>query len=82
MYKIGQKVVCVNDVNLKQHSFIEKGVIYTIKGVCNDGENKQCLLFYETNNGAEFGYPYFFGYKAERFVKIKNIENLSKNHVS
>lgn len=82
MFKVGQKVVCVNDTNLKQHSHVERGMIYTIKGVCNDCENLPCLLFYETNNGTESGYPYFFGYKAERFIKIKNIDNLSKNHVS
>ena len=77
MYKKGEKMICVNDSNLHPNSKVVKGNIYTLTEIAFDAEGNTSLLFNETNNGTKKGYPNFFGYRDDRFIKVNNIENLT-----
>lgn len=80
MFKIGQKVVCVRDTNLKSNSYVKKGEIYTILSNEIGGDGNAVVLLEETDNGSYNGYPYFYGYNPNRFVPL-NCEIISNKEI-
>lgn len=72
MFKIGQKVICVDDSGLIEGAEIKLNKIYTIKDI-DEREDRLALFFHGINNGAKTGYPYFWGYSSKRFRPIDDI---------
>lgn len=62
MFKVGQKIVCINDSNLPMQTLV-LNEIYTIESFKDNGG----LLLKDAYNGAKFGAPYFYGYRPDRF---------------
>lgn len=65
MFKIGEKVVCINALDAPPNTII-LNEIYTIIAFKNTGG----LLLKECYNGEKFGAPFFYGFKPERFRKL------------
>lgn len=72
MFKIGQKVVCIDDSRIVKGAEIKCGEIYTIKDMFEQ-DGTLGLFFYEINNGAIRGYPNFWGYSAKRFRPVDDM---------
>ena len=72
MFTIGQKVVCVDDSNLKGVGDIEKDKIYIIIDIV-EAKYGTSLLLNGVNNGSISGYPYFYGYNPKRFRPIDSM---------
>lgn len=70
-WKTGDRVICIDDSDLVEGAFVEKGRIYTIKGIRTFKSNIIAVFLYEAYNGTEYGSSHFWGYKLERFIKIK-----------
>ena len=70
MFKIGQKVVCKDVSNSSQYSTIKLGSIYTILDIVTSGSGPALILDTE-ENGQMYGFPFFWGYRPDRFEPLK-----------
>lgn len=88
MFKVGQKVVCVDDTddnNLKPFysDWLVEGRIYTIRGI-SAGKHintKDIVVYLEEIRGAVSKLGVEYGFKAERFREISETELDERNQV-